>query len=261
MHYLDDQSDRAFVDLVERAKADPSVLGLFLHGSRAFEGMATPQSDYDLAVITDDSEQGKLWQDERSGALELHSTSLAEWRSYVLDGPRWSDGSERWPDWGVRYINAHVRVLIDRLDGQLTAVVREAASFPARSRERLPAMLDHYINLLYRSLKNWRDGRPLEGHLDAAESMDVALWVIFAMHERLRPPNKYLRWELQRHPLGAEAWGETRLLERVQRVLADGDPDTQCSLFRDIETAARVNGLGETVDGWGMELKLLHGDQ
>ena len=73
-------------------------------------------------------------------------------------------------------------------------------------------MLDAYINLLYRSLKSWRDGRPLEAHLDAAESIDLALWVIFAMHQRLRPPNKYLRWELQRHPFDSERWDETACL-------------------------------------------------
>lgn len=260
MNYLDGPADRAFADLVAKAEADPSVLGLFLHGSHAFEGMTTAHSDYDVGVITDDSEQSRRWRGEKSDKLDWGTTTLAEWRSHVLDGPRWSDGSERWPDWGVRYINAHARVLIDRLDGQLTAVVREAASFPARSRERLPAMLDTYINQLYRSLKNWRDGRPLEGHLDAAESMDVALWVIFAMHERLRPPNKYLRWELQRRPFDTQRWDETRLLGRVQRILTDGDPETQRSLFRDIESTARANGLGETVDGWGTDLKLMHGD-
>jgi hypothetical protein len=161
----------------------------------------------------------------------------------------------------VRYIFAHTQVLRDRLGGQLNAIVREAATLPARSRERLPTMLDAYLNLLSRSLKCARDGRPLEAHLDAAESIDLAVWVIFAMHQRLRLPNKYLPWELQRHPFDTEQCDETRLLGRVQRILTGGDPATQRSLFRDIESTARANGLGETVDGWGIDLKLMHGDR
>jgi hypothetical protein len=259
MNNLDGAADRAFANLVAKAEADPSVLGLFLHGSHAFEGMATAHSDYDLGVITDDSEQSRRWQGEKSKELDWGPIVLAAYRSRVLDGLHWPDGAERWPD-PERYIFAHTRVLIDRLDGQLTAIVGEAATFPERSRERLPTMLDAYMNLLYRSLKSWRDGRALEAHLDAAESIDLALWVIFGMHERLRPPNKYVRWELQRRPFATERWDETRLLGRIQRILTDGDPETQRSLFRDIVSTARANGLGETVDGWGIDLKLMNGD-
>jgi hypothetical protein len=219
-----------------------------LHGSRVFEGMATAHSDYDVALFADESEQGRRRRGRKSGGLDLHLESLAGFRSAVLDG----DGTDS-------YITAHAHVLIDRLDGQITAIVREAATFPARSREMLPTMLDAYINLLYRSVKSGRDGRRLEAHLDAAASIDVALWVIFAMHQRVRPPNKYLRWELQRHPLDAGPWDEGHLLPRVQRILTDGDADTQRSLFRDIESTARASGLGETVDGWRTDLELLHG--
>jgi hypothetical protein len=253
------RADRAFADLVARAEADPSVLGLFLHGSHAFEGMATGHSDYDLGVITDDSEQGKRWQGEKSKELDWGTTALTAYRLRALGGLHWPDGAERWPD-PERYIFAHTRVLIDRLDGQLNAIVREAATFPAHSRDRLPTMLDAYINCLYRSLKSSRDGHPLEAHLDAVESIDYALWVIFALHERHRPPNKYLRWELDRHPLAAP-WDQAHLLGRVQRIIADGDPETQRTLFRGIESTARTNGLGEVVDDWGIDLKLLHGDR
>jgi hypothetical protein len=252
-------ADRAFAELVAKAEADLSVLGLFLYGSHAFEGMATPHSDYDVGVILDDSEQGRLWQDQKTPELDLHPTSFEGFRSWALDGPHWPCGGERWDD-TERYMAAHTRVLIDRLDGQLTAAVQEAATFPAGSLEVLPRMLDSYLNFLYRSLKSWRDDRPLEAHLDAAASIDLALWTIFAMHQRVCPPNKYLRWELQRRPFDTERWDTTRLLSRVKRILADGDPDTQRSLFHDIESTGRTRGLGETIDGWGTDLKLIHGN-
>ena len=106
MNYLDGPADRAFSDLVAKAEADPSVLDLFMHGSHAFEGMATGHSDYDVGgVITDDSEQGRLWQGEKSEELGWGTTTLAAYRSRALDGLHWSDGAERWPD-PERYIFA-----------------------------------------------------------------------------------------------------------------------------------------------------------
>lgn len=249
-------ADRAFADLVSKAEADPAVLGLILHGSRTFEGMATAHSDYDVGLIFEDREQGyQRWRGLKSSDLDIFISSLSTWLAELDVG----DNADIIDVDGNRYVTANAHVLIDRADGQITAIVRTAATCPVHSRERLPTMLDAYLNLLYRSLKSWRDGRTLEAHLDAARSIDFALWVIFAMHQRVRPPNKYVRWELQRRPLGDTAWEAAHLLGQVQRILADGDPETQRSLFRDIEATARAGGLGETVDSWGDDVQLFRG--
>jgi hypothetical protein len=113
------------------------------------------------------------------------------------------------------------------------------------------------MNLLYRSIKSSRNGRDLAAHLDAAMSVNVVLWVIFALHRRLRPPNKYLAWDLERYPLGDPPWEASGLLPRIRRILVDADPATQRALFRDVEKAARADGLGETVDSWGNDLEML----
>lgn len=265
-------ADRAFADLVSKAQADPSVLGLVLHGSRAFEGMATAHSDYDAFLIPAEGEQANravrawaaefdpdlapagTWQSRKSLRIDLDIMPLSRLRSrdaHEADDRGLFDES--------RYICEHAHVLIDRLDGQITTMVGRVAAFTPRHLEMLSETLDGYINLLYRSLKNRRDGHVLEAHLDAAHSMNVALWVIFAMHRRLKPPNKYLTWELRRRPLDGDRWEMPRLLPRIQRILADGDPDTQRSLFLDIESAARADGLSETVNGWGTKLEFLRG--
>jgi predicted nucleotidyltransferase len=206
-------ADRAFAELVAEARVDPSVLGLYVHGSRVFEGMATELSDYDVGLIVDESEQGRRWQRPKTRELDLWTTtSLATLRSGVLN-----NGDEN------RYIMAHALIVIDRLDGALAALVSEAA------------------------------------HFDAAESVRLLLWTLFALHQRVRPPNKYLRWELERHPLGDPCWELPVLLPRLQRVLADGDAETQRSLFRDLEPLARSGGHDATVDGWGDDLRLMHG--
>lgn len=242
-------ADRSFAELVAKAQDDPAVLGLWVHGSRVFEGMATALSDYDLGLVVDGSEQGRRWKPQKAHGLDFGiTTDFAEFRTAMLN-----HGDED------RYIMSHAQVVIDRLDGGLAQLVAEVGTFPERHRQQLPGMLDAYLNLLYRSLKNARDGRPTEAHFDAAESVRLLLWTLFALHERLRPPNKYLLWELERHPLGDQHWAPAHLLPRLQRVLADGDAGTQRSLFRDLEPLARANGHGATVDGWGDDLRLMHG--
>jgi hypothetical protein len=113
------------------------------------------------------------------------------------------------------------------------------------------------VNGAYRSAKNRRDGRPDEVHLDAAESLPHLLTTMFALHRRVRPYNKYLGWELRQHPLADPAWDADRLLPRLRRVLADGDPGTQRDLFGDLAVAARAAGHGHVLDAWGPDLALL----
>ncbi|MZF84859.1 hypothetical protein [Streptomyces sp. SID5643] len=69
--------------------------------------------------------------------------------------------------------------------------------------------------------------------------------------------NKYLRWELERQPLGDPRWDADRLLPALWRILADGDPPTRRALFAGVEEAARRAGHDEVLDAWGTDLGLL----
>ena len=44
-------SDHEYLNLVETAPADERVLGLVLSGSRSFEVLATPSSDWDARLV------------------------------------------------------------------------------------------------------------------------------------------------------------------------------------------------------------------
>jgi hypothetical protein len=81
------------------------------------------------------------------------------------------------------------------------------------------------------------------------------------LHDRIRPYNKYLRWELQQYPLGGEEWRPDVLLPRLGLVVSRGDIATQQVLFRLMEHLARSRGLGAVVDGWEPDLARLRGDQ
>ncbi|MGW6645041.1 hypothetical protein [Streptomyces iakyrus] len=234
-----------------RATADPGVVGLVLSGSRVHAGMPTVHSDYDLHVVVRDESVPVLAALDRfrSAHLDLVVLTLAEFRTRGMPGR---------PDSFARYSYVHAEVLFDRLDGTVAGILDEKRTLGAdEARDAAAGWLDAYVNQTYRSLKSYRDDRPGLGHLDAAESVPYALEVLFALHRRVRPYNKYLRWELERQPLGEPRWEASRLLPVLGRILADGDPPTQRALFTSIEEGARRAGHDRVLDSWGEDLKLL----
>lgn len=242
----------AFTDFVAHASASPDVVGLVLSGSHAREGMATAHSDHDVYVITADDRTvtpAALLDGRRSAALDVMRLSLSEFRTRGLPG-----GTDPWD----RYAFVHSQVLLDRLGGTITRLVAEKAVLDAPEARRLVrSELDAYINSLYRSVKSHRDARPAVAHLDAAESVPYLLTVVFALHQRVRPYNKYLLWELEHHPLGAPEWAADVLFPQIGRIVADGDPATQRALFATVERAARQAGHASVLDSWGADIDLL----
>ncbi|GAA1685584.1 hypothetical protein [Fodinicola feengrottensis] len=228
----------SFADLMRRAEADPAVVGAVLSGSKARDGMATEHSDYDVyLIIADGVEPG--WQPVRTPELDLDWMSLSAFRRYALPGEP--------EDWD-RYAFVHAKILIDRAD--IAAIVHRKARLTSKEAHNLTAgALDAYINSAYRAAKNRRDGRTLAAHLDAADSIAHLLTVIFALHRRVRPFNKFLEWELRRHPLAAPRWSADNLLPRLENIVRNEDAPAQQSLFDEIEAATRTE-FAKVLDGW-----------
>ena len=215
-----------FETLLAEAEADPRVLGVVLGGSRGKGDFVTERSDFDVYMIVEDG--STLPPLERGGEVELITVTLAEFREHAL---------------------------VDKLGGEIAELTAAKANVdPAGA----AGPLDAYVNSYYRSAKNARDGRPFEARLDAAESVNHFLDFLFAAFGRLRPYNKWLRWELDRYPL-EPPWTAVGLLPRLERIL-DGELDEQPALFRDAERLARQRGLGEIVDGWEPDVSWLRGD-
>ena len=100
--------------------------------------------------------------------------------------------------------------------------------------------------------------------MDAVESLSWGLMVVFALHQRVRPYNKYLAWEVTHHPLGAEGWvaepwDGARLLALLAETLDTGSADAQRELFALVERDARRAGHGPTIDAWDHELPFIQG--
>ncbi|MFE7276971.1 hypothetical protein [Streptomyces sp. NPDC057623] len=239
------QQSLTYDAFVAFATADPAVVGLVLKGSRAHDGMATEHSDHDLYVVLADGAASGLRRltGHRTARLDLVIVSLAEFRAAGMPGHE-------------RYALARARVVLDRLDGGIAQILAAKARLGADEAFRAAGgWLDAYANSVYRSVKNDRDGEPLAARLDATDGLGHLLELLFALDRRPRPYNKYLRWELARHPL--PGWDGPALLRDVDRVSASGDVAVQRRLFARVEAAARRAGHGAVLDAWGEDLRLM----
>ncbi|MFI6743602.1 hypothetical protein ACIBI9_62955 [Nonomuraea sp. NPDC050451] len=234
---------------VELATADPAVVGLVLKGSRAHDGMITEHSDHDLYVVLADGAATDLtrFAGHRSPELDLVIITLSEFRTTGMPGFE-------------RYALARARIVLDRLGGGIARILAAKARLDADETFRDSGeWLDAYANSLYRSVKNDRDGHSLAARLDAADSVRFLLELLFALDRRPRPYNKYLEWELARHPL--PGWDTGLLLDAVRRISGTGDVQLQRRLFAQVEAAARRAGHGAVLDAWGADLDLMRPQQ
>ncbi|MEV4343068.1 hypothetical protein AB0J83_01115 [Actinoplanes sp. NPDC049596] len=213
-------------DLADRHEAShgDNFLGLVLSGS-AGRDLATERSDLDVFVVLGDT-GGQGPQTSRSAALDETQVALADLERV----PPFGSGG-----WWFRWSFAWAPVLFDRSGGRLAAAIRRQATVTAGEAAAIlvePDRLDGWLNFAYRALKNHRDGRELECRLDAAESVPWLLDVIFTLEGRVRPYNKYLPWELRRHPL--EHWPAEELLLLLTATL-EGDAAAVRATFRRVE--------------------------
>jgi predicted nucleotidyltransferase len=218
--------ETAFDELLARAEADPSVAGVVLTGSRARD-MATEHSDVDVLVIV--SERGGRWSTtSRTPELDTIVMTLAEL----------ADVSDRWQ----RYAYRGAQVFLDRLDGRIADLVHgQARLTPTESDAWVREQLDGYINFIYRAAKNRREGRQDLARMEEIEAAPWFLWTLFALYGRVRPYNKYLRWELDTYPLPAP-WTADYLITALT--------ERPSMLFPDLEAVARAKGFGDVLDAW-----------
>lgn len=225
-----------FDALVAELTADDNVAGLILAGSRGRGALVREDSDWDIYVVL--REHALL--DEYA---TRYSTRHGDPIEVILRTP---EGLANEPTWN-RYTFCHVEPMLDRSAGWLGETLTSITTVdPAAAGEPL----DGYVNSYYRSLK----GVDEVGRLfDAAESIAHFLDFVFAVNGRVRPFNKWLRWDLEHHPL---PWDN---LPQLERILRTGDLAEQATLFREAEAIARAHSLGSIIDSWEPDVARLRG--
>lgn len=237
-------------ELLDRASADPAVVGVVVFGSRGAAAFVTADSDVDAFVIVDGPEsRSHPYATNHGDAVEVWPITLEAFRDHGLPGT---------PTAWNRPSFLRVRVDLDRLDGEIGRIVaRKRRLDPEEATALADSALDDYINALYRSLGNLEAGRSLEGRLDAVDSIGPMLTTAFALERRVRPFNKWLRYDLAERPLALPDLAG--LLDLVERIVADPSAEHQREAFRAIERAARATGHGAGVDGWEPDVVWLRG--
>lgn len=221
-------------EILDRAEAGDRYRGVILTGSAA-RGMATAHSDLDVYVVLAQPIEGI--ETTRTPEIDTICVTPSELADIPVDPGSWYD----------RWTFAYAKVLLDK--GGIAAAVAAQATL---TDDEVTACLDHYldayINYAYRSLKSDREGRGFERRIDAADSIRCLLWCVFAFNGRVRPYNKYLRWEMTHHPFDDAIWSRLPLVDLLSAVLDTGDTEAQRRLFAAVEQDARQHGFGEVVD-------------
>lgn len=227
------------------------MLGVVLSGSQAREGTATSLSDHDVLLVIDDAREAPAGEERRDARLDVTVMPLREFRGHALPG----SGTE----WN-RAAFTRAKVLKDTEEGLIAELVEQKGKLtPGEASECAPGLLDAFLNSIYRCLKNDRDGNTVAARLDAAECVPFHLAYVFALHERVRPYNKYLSWELRHHPLGRHAWAHDHLLGLLAEVVSPRCATAVRQLFKELEPHARSAGHGHVLDSWGDDVLLMRG--
>lgn len=226
------------------ARRDPRIVGVVVTGSRGRGALVHAASDWDLRIVVRDGE------DAFAHSLETPHGSDVEVSAWTLEAFR------AVPEWD-RYSYAHVDVAVDKLDGEIGRVVEAHGMLaPAEADALARESLGAYTNSLYRSLRNQELGLELAARLDSADAVSSLLTALFALERRVRPFNKYLRWELETHPL--DAWGSEEPLALLDAALGGG-AEAQHALLRAVEPHLRAHGFGDTIDEWEPHVAFLRG--
>jgi hypothetical protein len=230
-----------FERLVAVATQEPSILGVILSGSRG-RGTGGVDSDWDCYVVVDDHAHDDGVRSVREiddRLLDCTAVGFAEFERYAV----W--GSDNF--WEA-YAFAHVTTSYDSLEGGIADIAARKEFLGEDAADRVArAALDAFVNQCVRASKDRRDGNDDAAVLDSAEAVSAALEAIFALDGRVRPYNRYLAWELERHPL--ELFPGIDVVDVVKR-LASADAQAASELFRLLERVARSAGIGDVIDAW-----------
>ena len=231
-----------YEQLLAFADHDRRILGVILSGSRG-RGTDVSTSDWDCYAIVADGRAEDLqasFDDFADGALDLTVLAITDFERYALPGTG--------EDWEA-YAFVHALIARDRLGGGVAEIAARKEALDAEVAEaRVRRALDTYINAAVRSAKCRRDGQLAAATLDASESVGPALEAIFALHHRIRPYNRYLTWELERHPLSEEGVDDSWL--PLVGAVPTGDVEASAALFAVMDQRARAHGIGDVFDAW-----------
>ena len=143
---------------------------------------------------------------------------------------------------------AEARVLYDRT-GETTRLIDALRQMPADQAQAVVASwYDAYLNGLYRSLKAWRWGNELGGRMEAAQTADYLLYLLFGLERHWRPYSSRLIFHLD--TLEPQGWRAGEVQDILLDLISTGDPGRQQTVARRVAALLRERGFGQVYDRW-----------
>lgn len=228
--------------LFNRLRANRSVLGVFLSGSRG-KGFHADTSDYDVYVVVTDEglkEAERYYPFRYAPNIDCIVTSLSSFRTYAEPGS---------PDAWDRYSFAHVEVLFGRAAEEVQELVDRKGQLSAEERtQTLKGALDAYLNTVYRAFKCLVRGNRLGAKLEATGSIPPLLSFLFGLENRVAPFAGYLARELTAYPLAALP-SVSDFLARLEGTL-HADLGAMKPLLDQVDRLGHAEGLGDVFTAW-----------
>ena len=239
-------SDPVIKSLIDEAIADSDVIGLVLIGSRAI-GAVTPESDYDaIFVVTDEA----LSRYELTQTTPVRGSTITP---SINTKDIWNDSPSGLQvgtveAWSLP-MYAESQVLYDRT-GETTRLISVLGQMPEdQARTAVTNWYGTYLNGMFRSLKSWRWGNELGGRMEAAQTADYLLHILFALERQWRPYSSRLPFHLDK--IAHQGWQPGELSAILLDLISTGNPGRQQILGRKVSALLREHGFGEIEDEWG----------
>lgn len=234
------QAQKQFEKIVEDAKNDPKIVGLYLGGSRG-KGFENEFSDYDIQIVVSDIEAKTRLSKLEFDDFDISVDTLEDFEKYAAWG-----SDDAWD----RYDFSHGKVLIDKT-GTIQKIVDEKGSLPeAQKDDLIKSSLCSYINSVFRSVKCHRKQNLRGAQLEASTGIPCLLDVVFGIHNRLVPFFGYLEDELKTRPLEKLSTSAEKFAENISKILSTADLPTQQEMLKMVEKIAREEGYGIVFDDW-----------
>jgi len=241
----DIHTDDVIQALIAEAEADPDVIGLVLIGSRAIDAV-TPESDYDAIFVVTDEALARYEQTQTTPARGTTITPPINTKDIWNDSPC-NLQIEKVESWAFPTY-AEARVLYDRT-GETTRLINALSQMPAdQAQTAVVNWYGTYLNGMFRSLKSWRWGNELGGRMEAAQTADYLLHVLFALERQWRPYSSRLIFHLDK--LEPQGWRSEELRAILLDLITTGDPNRQQIVGRRVTALLRERGFGHMEDEW-----------
>lgn len=238
-------AEQKLENLFKEAKADSSIIGFFLGGSRGKE-LGNKFSDYDVYIIVKNGKAEFYKIKYNKIADENIEIMIYSFNEFKNDYAEWGT-HEEW----ARYNCAHINALIDK-NKKIQKIINEKAKIPVdKIKPFIKEKLDGYINYGYRSIKCLRNCDLFAARLQAAYSIPYFLDIIFALDNgRIKPYAEYLKWELENFPLKNFPLKSKEIIKSITKILDNADLKTQQKLIKICEKTFRREGYGKVFDDW-----------